>query len=199
MPTKRQGRPQLKPAELAPYQVLGVSPKASPAEVTAAYKVLAQIFHPDRFVQSPDTVRREAEQRMRELNEAYALARKGHLIAKPPSSNGSPTAPGYGPGSAAWSGVPWHEACRRRASEMAKAEQARKERERAAPSGNAIPENRRGRIYPSILTGQGLARHTNNITCKRCRTLVWLPPGWQQSLDDTVYYCPGCRHLVLAR
>lgn len=192
-------RRQLSPAELAPYQVLGVSPKASPAEVMAAYKVLAQIFHPDRFAGSPEGVRKEAEQRMKALNEAYALARKGHLISRPPAANGGSTVRGYGPASTTWAGVPWHEACRRRATEMQKAEQARKERERSAKSGNAIPEPRKGRMFPSIMTGQGLARHTNNITCKQCKTLVWLPPGWQQQLDNTVYYCPGCRHLVLSR
>ena len=62
---------------LTPYEILGVSPKASPREITEAYKVLAQIFHPDRFIDAPENVRQEAERRMKNLNQAYSLARKG--------------------------------------------------------------------------------------------------------------------------
>ncbi|MGH9185627.1 MAG: J domain-containing protein, partial [Acidimicrobiales bacterium] len=96
--------------DLAPYQVLGVSPLASRAEVSRAYKVLAQIFHPDRFAESPKSVRDEAEYRMMVLNDAYALARKGLLIGRPPGANGrretnSPTA-AQSPGEAASAGVP---------------------------------------------------------------------------------------------
>lgn len=75
-----------KTTELAPYEVLGVSPSATPAEVTAAYKVLAQIFHPDRFNGAPESVQREAEVRMKSLNEAYSFARRGHLVDRPPAN-----------------------------------------------------------------------------------------------------------------
>ena len=183
--------------ELAPYEVLGVSPTASPAEVTAAYKVLAQIFHPDRFADSPESVRREAEVRMVALNDAYASARRGYLIDRPPNGAGSPHR--GGPGSVKWAGVPWEEACRRRAEQAAKANEARLARDRAAKSGTAVPVPRRGRAFPSKLTGLGLAEHTNNVTCRNCRTLMWLPSGWKERLADTVYFCSSCEQLLLAR
>ena len=186
-----------KTTEPAPYQVLGVSPNASPAEVTAAYKVLAQIFHPDRFADSPESVRREAEARMKALNDAYASARRGYLL-EPAPSNGIPTYSG-GPGYARFAGVPWEEACRRRAEQAAKANEARRARDRAAKSGHAVPVPRRGRAFPSKLTGLGLAEYTNNVTCRNCRTLMWLPEGWKQRLADTVYFCSSCEHLLLAR
>ena len=184
--------------ELAPYEVLGVSPNASSTEVTAAYKVLAQIFHPDRFAGSPEKVRHEAELRMKALNEAYKWAQKGYLLGPPPRT-GADGRPAGGPGYVAWAGVPWDEACRRRAAQAAEANEARRTRERETPSGQAVPRRRNGRIFPSVMTGLGLARYTNNITCKGCRTLQWLPEGWQQSLDDTVYFCSGCDRLILSR
>lgn len=184
--------------ELPPYQILGVSPTATSAEINAAYKVLAQIFHPDRYADSPEGVRREAELRMKALNDAYALARKGHLISRPTQPAGPARAPG-GPGQAAWAGVPWHEACRRRAEQAARANEARQARERETASGTAVPLSRNGRPFPSVMTGLGLAMHTNNITCKGCRTLQWLPEGWKESLDHTVYVCSSCQRLILSR
>ena len=60
-----------------PYGVLGVSPKASRAEVTEAYRTMVQIFHPDRHQSSPEAVRAAAEAQMKQLNEAYAIVRRG--------------------------------------------------------------------------------------------------------------------------
>ena len=60
-----------------PYGVLGVSPTASRAEVTEAYRTMVQIFHPDRHHSSPEAVRAAAEARMKELNEAYTIVRRG--------------------------------------------------------------------------------------------------------------------------
>ena len=60
---------------VTPYEVLGIGPKAKPAEITAAYRVLAQIFHPDRFASAPAAVQKEAERRMGEVNDAYAFFR----------------------------------------------------------------------------------------------------------------------------
>ena len=91
------------------------------------------------------------------------------------------------------------EACRRRAEQAAKANEARRARDRAAKSGTAVPIPRRGRAFPSKLTGLGLAEHTNNVTCRNCRTLMWLPSGWKERLADTVYFCSSCEHLLLSR
>lgn len=50
-----------------PYRVLGVSPSASEEEIKKAYKQLARKYHPDLNGGS-----KEAEERMKEVNEAYS-------------------------------------------------------------------------------------------------------------------------------
>ena len=50
-----------------PFRVLGVDPGVSEADLTAAYRSLAKRWHPDH--------RHGDAARMREINEAYALAR----------------------------------------------------------------------------------------------------------------------------
>jgi hypothetical protein len=66
-----------------PYQVLGVEAGASPAEVRTRYRVLVQLFHPDRLQGMPDGVREEAERRMKELNLAYGRLEKGFPTGRP--------------------------------------------------------------------------------------------------------------------
>lgn len=55
-----------------PYVVLDVSPLASFEEARSAYRRLAAIFHPDRFVDARAEVRAEAEKQMGYVNEAWA-------------------------------------------------------------------------------------------------------------------------------
>jgi curved DNA-binding protein CbpA len=55
-----------------PYDVLDLSPIATYEEARAAYRRLAAIFHPDRFIAARDDVRAEAEKQMRYVNEAWA-------------------------------------------------------------------------------------------------------------------------------
>lgn len=52
-----------------PYQVLGVSRKASDEDVKKAYRNLARKYHPDKYVGSAYAA--EAETHMKEINEAY--------------------------------------------------------------------------------------------------------------------------------
>ncbi|WP_228282033.1 J domain-containing protein [Rubrobacter marinus] len=53
------------------YKVLGVEPGASQAEVHAAYKKKARMYHPDRVASLAPEVREMAELRMKEINAAY--------------------------------------------------------------------------------------------------------------------------------
>lgn len=66
-----------------PYAVLGVPAGASAQEVAEAYRVLAQIYHPDRYAEAPARVRAEATRRMQAVNTAYALVRGGTTPAAP--------------------------------------------------------------------------------------------------------------------
>lgn len=54
-----------------PYQVLGVSENATDAEIKNAYRELAKKYHPDNYAQNP--LADLAEQKMKEINEAYDM------------------------------------------------------------------------------------------------------------------------------
>jgi hypothetical protein len=194
---------------LTPYEILGVSPKASPKEITEAYRTLAQIFHPDRFSGSPDHVKAEAEKRMKNLTQAYALARKGGGAGSGggahQSSSGDVTVVEQAWEAAARErvaraarGVPWQEGVRARAKAEAKAKEDRAARERSATHGKAIARPKT-RSEPGVLAGIGEARHTNRILCRDCKSIQWLPEGWEPTLYDTNYYCSICGRLLLSR
>jgi len=51
------------------YAILGVLPIAEDVVIRAAYKALAQRYHPDRFGGAPE----EAHRRMADINEAYSV------------------------------------------------------------------------------------------------------------------------------
>lgn len=52
------------------YQILGIEPGASQAEIKQAYRDLAQVWHPDRFVDNP-RLREKAEEKLKQINAAY--------------------------------------------------------------------------------------------------------------------------------
>ena len=53
-----------------PYIVLGVSRDATEEEIKAAYRRLARRYHPDHYANDPEGAR-VAEEKMKEINEAY--------------------------------------------------------------------------------------------------------------------------------
>ena len=62
--------PRMSSALQEAYVELGVSPSATDAEVQAAYRRLAMLYHPDRVAHLSDEVRNTAEQKLKRLNEA---------------------------------------------------------------------------------------------------------------------------------
>ena len=58
-----------------PYQVLGVSRSASDEEIKKAYRDLARKYHPDNYHDNP--LADLAQEKMKEINEAYDTITKG--------------------------------------------------------------------------------------------------------------------------
>jgi DnaJ like chaperone protein len=58
-----------------PFRVLGLEPDASLAEARAAYRRLAELYHPDRLRGLRQDVQAEGAQRMREVSGAMKAIR----------------------------------------------------------------------------------------------------------------------------
>jgi curved DNA-binding protein CbpA len=58
-----------------PYEVLGVPHGASEDEIKKAYRELARKYHPDNYANNP--LADLAQEKMKEINEAYATLMKG--------------------------------------------------------------------------------------------------------------------------
>ncbi|MEP7357345.1 MAG: J domain-containing protein [Anaerolineales bacterium] len=78
------------------YDILGVPPEASDAQVRAAYRTLVQLFHPDRLGHLKEESRTFAEDRLKALNAAYEVlgdpakrARYDASLAVPPPPRAS--------------------------------------------------------------------------------------------------------------
>ena len=54
-----------------PYKVLGVSPDASDEEIKKAYRKLAMKYHPDKVANAGESIRQQANDKFRSINEAY--------------------------------------------------------------------------------------------------------------------------------
>ena len=76
-----------------PYEVLGVSPDAGDDEVKRAYRDLARKYHPDNYQNNP--LADLAEEKMKEINEAYDAITKGRVGG---SGGGYAQSYGYGGG-----------------------------------------------------------------------------------------------------
>ncbi len=79
-----------------PYKVLGVSPNASDEEVKKAYRDLAKKYHPDNYVDNP--LADLAQEKMKEINEAYDIITKSRRGGSGSSSRGSGGYSGYSGG-----------------------------------------------------------------------------------------------------
>ncbi len=55
-------------------EILGLKLGASQEEVTEAYRDLANVWHPDRFVNNP-RLQKRAEEKLKEINAAYEYIR----------------------------------------------------------------------------------------------------------------------------
>jgi molecular chaperone DnaJ len=55
------------------YEILGVAKSASEDEIKKSYRKLAMRFHPDRVATLADTEKKKAEEKFKELQEAYAV------------------------------------------------------------------------------------------------------------------------------
>ena len=58
------------------YELLGVKPGVSNTELKAAHRDLAKVWHPDRFLHDP-RLREKAQEKLKEINEAYELLISG--------------------------------------------------------------------------------------------------------------------------
>ena len=72
-----------------PYRVLGVSPGASDDEIKKAYRDLARKYHPDNYHDNP--LADLAQEKMKEINEAYDLITKQRASGNSGSSRTSGT------------------------------------------------------------------------------------------------------------
>lgn len=194
----------------------------TPAELTTAFRTLAKKFHPDRYQSKPEKDRLAAEQKMAALNEAYTLAKErlgrgmqDDIYGTRQRSRATP-----------WEGSDtgsYARTARRRENSAARAqrlaasrdqaERAAREHEtqarvfqrlrldarRTAQYGDAVARSKLAAKVPSTMAGAGQAVHTNELPCRRCRTIQRLPSNWHERLDDTAYFCSSCDSVLLCR
>jgi len=72
------------------YEMLEIAPSATPEEVREAYRLLAMVWHPDRFPKD-SKLWAHANEKMQQINEAYnALKNAPPVPAQPAASAASP-------------------------------------------------------------------------------------------------------------
>ncbi len=58
------------------YKILGIEPNATDDEIKKAYREMAKKYHPDKVAYLGEDVRKSAEQKLQEVNEAYEKIKK---------------------------------------------------------------------------------------------------------------------------
>jgi DnaJ like chaperone protein len=69
--TNRRPDDSLSEKDRRAYAILGLDPGASQSEIKEAYRMLAKVHHPDRFEQVGDEAANAANERFRQIKEAY--------------------------------------------------------------------------------------------------------------------------------
>lgn len=77
-----------------PYSVLGVKQNASDEEIKKAYRELVRKYHPDNYHNNP--LADLAQEKMKEINEAYDILTKGRANGNNSGSYGGAYRPGGG-------------------------------------------------------------------------------------------------------
>lgn len=70
-----------------PYKILGVSPDSDKETIDKAHKELVKKYHPDRYVNNP--LKDLAEEKLKEINEAYEMIKKNQSYHNTTSGNQS--------------------------------------------------------------------------------------------------------------
>lgn len=65
-----------RPGDQSPYDILNVKPNATEKEIAAAYRKMAQMYHPDKVAGLGPEFKELAEERMKAINAAYAALGK---------------------------------------------------------------------------------------------------------------------------
>ncbi|WP_138499305.1 J domain-containing protein [Nostoc sp. PA-18-2419] len=73
------------------YEILGLEPGASPAQLKRAYRKLVKIWHPDRFIEQKQ--KQEAEEKIKKINAAYNQLKSEYSSKPPTTANPSSSSP----------------------------------------------------------------------------------------------------------
>ena len=66
------------------YEILGINHNATNEQIKKAYKRLAKEYHPDNFATASEDKKKQAEERMKEINAAYDFIKEERSRPKPP-------------------------------------------------------------------------------------------------------------------
>ncbi|MGL5963231.1 MAG: DnaJ domain-containing protein [Cetobacterium sp.] len=55
------------------YEVLGISKEANDIEIKKAYREMAKKYHPDKYINENETLKKEVEEKFKESSDAYEV------------------------------------------------------------------------------------------------------------------------------